>query len=224
MIELRDISRSFGEGENQTHALRGVSLDILEGEFVAIMGASGSGKSTLLHILGLLDNPTSGTYRLMNQHVVNLDEDQRAYLRNSLLGFVFQSFHLLSRTNVFEQVQLPLMYSTVPAREWRDRAMRVIELVGMGHRLGHVPSQLSGGEKQRVAIARALVLNPKVLFADEPTGNLDSKNSENVMEVFTQLHQDLKQTIVMITHEDDIAGYAQRTVRMQDGLIVSDNL
>ncbi len=224
MIKLQNITKVFGSGDNETHALRGVSLDIKEGEFVAIMGPSGSGKSTMLHILGLLDAPTAGTFHLLDDLVSELDEDGKAGARNENLGFVFQAFNLLPRTSVLDNVKLPLMYSAVPAKEWDMQAKKVIEQVGLMHRLDHEPSQLSGGEKQRVAIARALVRHPKVIFADEPTGNLDSVTSAQIMEIFRTLHEDHGHTIVLITHEDDIAEHAQRTIRMRDGLIESQGL
>ena len=219
MITLHNITKVFGSGDNQTHALRGVSLRVEQGEFVAIMGPSGSGKSTMLHILGLLDSSTSGQQFLHGELVTALDEDAKAAVRNKNLGFVFQSFNLLPRTSVLENVKLPLMYSDVSAHQWDDMAQKVIEQVGLSHRIDHEPSQLSGGEKQRVAIARALILNASIIFADEPTGNLDSVTSAQIMELFDDLHQTHGHTIVLITHEDDIAAHAQRIIRMHDGLI-----
>ncbi|MAG11990.1 MAG: macrolide ABC transporter ATP-binding protein [Parcubacteria group bacterium] len=220
MIKLENITKIFGQGDNETHALRGVSLFIEKGEFVAIMGPSGSGKSTMLHILGLLDSSTAGEQHLHGELVTALDEDAKAALRNKNLGFVFQSFNLLPRTNVLENVKLPLMYSDIPAKNWDTHARKVIEQVGLSHRIDHEPSQLSGGEKQRVAIARALVLQPSIIFADEPTGNLDSVTSGQIMELFDELHQAHGHTIILITHEDDIAAHAQRIIRMHDGKIV----
>ncbi len=219
MIKLDNITKVFGSGDNQTHALRGVSLSIDKGEFVAIMGPSGSGKSTMLHILGLLDFSTDGKQYLHDELVTTLDEDTKAALRNKNLGFVFQAFNLLPRTSVLENVKLPLMYSDVPAKDWEAMAKKVIDQVGLSHRLEHEPSQLSGGEKQRVAIARALVLKPSIIFADEPTGNLDSVTSGQIMDLFDDLHQTHGHTIILITHENDIAAHAQRIIRMHDGNI-----
>lgn len=224
MIQLHNVTRVYGSEGNQTHALRGVSLSIRKGEFVAIMGASGSGKSTMLHILGLLDEMSSGEYMLDGQLVSGLSEDERARLRNERIGFVFQAFNLLPRVSVLENVMMPLMYSSVPKCDWEDQAKRVIDQVGLSHRLGHEPSQLSGGEKQRVAIARALVTEPSVLFADEPTGNLDSASSTQVMDVFDHLHKTFGHTIILITHEDEIAAYADRVIVLRDGAIIDDRV
>lgn len=221
IIDVKDVSKTYAEEEVSTRALCGVSLLVQEGEFVAIMGPSGSGKSTLLHVLGLLDKPTGGTYIFDGEDTTGFDEAQRAFFRNKMIGFIFQAFHLLPRASVLDNVMLPLHYSSVPVREHRSRALAALENVDMTHRLNHTPSQLSGGEKQRVAIARALVNKPKVIFADEPTGNLDSRTGKDVMETIEQLHK-LGHTIIVITHETPAASYAQRIVAMQDGLIVSD--
>ncbi|MEX0649664.1 MAG: ABC transporter ATP-binding protein [Candidatus Andersenbacteria bacterium] len=221
LIELRDIQKVFyGEG-TETIALRNIQLTVDKGEFLSIMGPSGSGKSTLLHILGLLDRPTSGTYRFEEQDTTTFSEEQLAVIRNEHIGFVFQAFHLLPRTTVLENVMLPLAYSRRPKREHRALAERALKQVELSHRLKHVPSQLSGGEKQRVAIARALVNEPTLVFADEPTGNLDSKTGAAVMTALDTLHQQ-GQTIILITHETSTAEYAERIVQLKDGLIVSD--
>lgn len=221
LLEINNISRVFDEEENRTVALKNISLTIESGEFVAVMGPSGSGKSTLLHILGLLDRPTSGQYVFEDVDTGKLSDQEQARLRNWKIGFVFQAFHLLSRTTVLENVMLPLTYSQFPQREHEERARQVLEHVNMSHRLTHVPSQLSGGEKQRVAIARALVMEPKVIFADEPTGNLDTASGRNVMELIDTLHKN-GHTVVLITHEKTAASYAERILTMQDGNILSD--
>lgn len=223
VIKLVDVHKIYRMGEVQVHAVRGVSLEIYPGEFVAIMGASGSGKSTLMNLIGCLDRPTSGKYFLDGMDVSELDPDQRAEIRNRKLGFVFQGFNLLSRTSALENVELPLLYSRehLSPHQIRDRARKMLELVGLGNKLTAFPSQLSGGQQQRVAIARALVVEPAVILADEPTGNLDSLSSVELMGVF----QDLNRrgiTIVMVTHEPDIARYTQRMVVLRDGRIISD--
>ncbi|HET7752616.1 MAG TPA: ABC transporter ATP-binding protein [Anaeromyxobacteraceae bacterium] len=220
-IELRDITKVYDTGGVQVNALRGITLDIEAGEMVAIMGASGSGKSTLMNILGCLDRPTSGSYRLAGEEVGTLDRNRLAELRNRTLGFVFQNFNLLSRTSALENVELPLLYSGASTSERRRRARVALERVGLADRAHHHPNQLSGGQQQRVAIARALVGEPKIIFADEPTGNLDSRTSVDVM----ALLQDLGAsgiTIVLVTHEADIASHAARTIEMRDGLLRSD--
>jgi len=222
VIELEGVSKIYGEGEAQVHALRGIDLKIEPGEFVAVMGPSGSGKSTCMNILGCLDTPTSGTYRFFGVPVGELDADQRALLRRNYLGFVFQGFNLLSRTTALENVELPLIYRRVPAAERHARARRALAEVGLSGRESHVPSQLSGGQQQRVAIARAIVTNPHVLFADEPTGNLDTATSNEIMKLLTTLNEQRGITIAMVTHEPDIAAWTRRIVRFRDGLIESD--
>jgi len=222
LIELKHVSRVFGEGEEtKTVALQNVDLEIQAGEFVAVMGPSGSGKSTLLHIMGLLDRQSGGNYQFEGVDTGSLGDEDLAGIRNEKMGFVFQAFHLLARANVLENVKLPLYYSSIPQREYEERARAAIEQVGLSHRIEHEPSQLSGGEKQRVAIARALVREPKVIFADEPTGNLDSQTGALVMELIDSLHE-RGHTIVVITHETPVANFAQRVIEMKDGAIASD--
>ena len=220
MIEVSGITKSYRIGESSVHALRGVNLTIRQGEFVAIMGASGSGKSTLMHILGLLDVPDSGTYRLMGKEIGKLNDDELATLRNNVAGFVFQQFHLLGRMSALDNVMLPGIYSD-RQRDFRADALARLETVGLPHRADQQPSQMSGGEQQRVAIARALIRDPMLIFADEPTGNLDTKNSHEIMRILTELHKQGK-TVVMVTHEHDIAAYADRVITMQDGKIIDD--
>jgi putative ABC transport system ATP-binding protein len=221
LLSIRDLHKVYEAGEVQVHALRGVSLDIEAGESVAIMGSSGSGKSTLMNVLGCLDRPTRGSYHLAGEEVAALDRNRLAEIRNRTLGFVFQSFNLLPRTSALENVELPLMYAGVGARERHRRATRALERVGLGDRVGHHPNQLSGGQQQRVAIARALVSEPRVILADEPTGNLDSRTSVEVMGLFQQL-VDVGITVVLVTHEADIAAYAGRVIDMRDGLVRTD--
>ena len=223
VIKLEDIHKTYHTGEVDVHAVRGVSLEILPGEFVAIMGASGSGKSTLMNIIGCLDRPTGGHYGLDGMDISTLNRDELADIRNQKIGFVFQGFNLLSRTSALENVEMPMLYSHrhVPASEQRECALRALELVGLATRADHHPNQLSGGQQQRVAIARALVNQPALLLADEPTGNLDSQTSIEIMGVFQNLN-DQGITIIMVTHELDIARYTKRTVVLRDGQIVTD--
>jgi putative ABC transport system ATP-binding protein len=216
LISLKDVSKVYEADGEPLRAIDGIDLSISDGEFVAILGPSGSGKSTLLQILGLLDPLTSGTYQFCGEDTRGMSDDQLALLRNSRMGFVFQSFHLLARTTVLENVMLPFAYAQVPKKEWEPRARAMIERVGLSHRLTHEPSKLSGGERQRVAIARALVLEPQVIFADEPTGNLDTKSGQSVMDVISSLHREGR-TIVLITHDRTLAKHANRAVLIQDG-------
>ncbi|HET9554947.1 MAG TPA: ABC transporter ATP-binding protein [Anaeromyxobacteraceae bacterium] len=222
LVRLEEVTRVYRMGDVELRALAGVSLDLLAGEFTAIMGASGSGKSTLMNLLGCLDRPTTGRYLLEGQEVSRLSNDQLAAIRNRTLGFVFQSFNLLSRTSALENVELPLLYANVGAAERHARAREALERVGLGGRIDHHPNQMSGGQQQRVAIARALVNRPRILLADEPTGNLDSRTSEDVMALF----QDLARggiTVILVTHEPDIAAYAARVITMRDGLVRADH-
>jgi putative ABC transport system ATP-binding protein len=221
LIAVRDVAKVYTSGDVQVHALKGVTLDITAGEFVAIMGSSGSGKSTLMNILGCLDRPTSGRYTLAGRAVAGMDRDELAETRNEVLGFVFQSFNLLARTSALENVELPLVYRGVGGKERFRRAKQALERVGLGERLDHTPAQLSGGQQQRVAIARALVGEPKVILADEPTGNLDSATSLEVMALFQELGR-AGITVVLVTHETDIAEYATRVIVVKDGLVQSD--
>lgn len=222
IIEVKNLKKSYHDGETYTKALDGVTFNVRRGEFLAIMGPSGSGKSTLLHVLGMLDDPTSGKFIFDGKDISSYTRDQLAALRNKKLGFVFQAFNLLPRTSVLENTKLPLVYSDVPEREWDSRARSVVEAVGLGHRMEHQPSELSGGEKQRLAIARALVNNPDIIFADEPTGNLDSKSGKNVMSIIQRLNEEEGRTIVLITHETSTAEHAERIIRLMDGVIESD--
>jgi ABC-type lipoprotein export system ATPase subunit len=220
LIRLVDITKTYHLGEVDVPVLKGVSLTIARGEMVALMGASGSGKSTLMNILGCLDRPTSGEYWLDGQEVSHLSRDERAVLRNRKIGFVFQSFNLLPRTSALHQVMMPLTYApAISAREGRLRAQRLLERVGLGHRMDHEPSKLSGGQQQRVAIARALINHPPIVFADEPTGNLDSVTSKEILSMFQALAAEERITIVLVTHDAGVGGYASRTIRIADGLI-----
>jgi len=224
LIELESVKKIYCAGDEQsaTHALDGVSLEIKAGEFVAIMGPSGSGKSTLLHVLGFLDKQTSGNYYFQGKNNKNYSDEELAQVRNKEIGFIFQSFNLLPRTKVIDNVKLPLIYSGIKESEWNKLAEQAIESVDLLHRVNHEPSQLSGGEQQRVAIARALVNQPHVIFADEPTGNLDSKSGEAIMEILQELNENHKHTIILVTHETQTAKYAERIIRLKDGLIESD--
>jgi putative ABC transport system ATP-binding protein len=221
-LSLRDVVKTYVMGADTVHALRGVSLDIKPNEYVAVMGPSGSGKSTLMNVIGCLDTPTSGTYSLEGQMVADMSEYQLADIRNQRIGFVFQTFNLIPRTDVFRNVELPLIYAGVPKGERRARAKQAIERVGLGDRMKHKPNELSGGQRQRVAIARALVCNPSIILADEPTGNLDSKTGDEIMSVLDELHA-AGQTIILVTHEDYIAEHAFRVIRLRDGMIESDS-
>jgi putative ABC transport system ATP-binding protein len=223
VIQVKDLTKVYKMGEVEVRALKGINLEIRDKEFVAVMGTSGSGKSTFMSILGCLDEPTSGDYFLDGENVGRLSKDELAFLRNRKIGFVFQSFNLLSRTSAMENVELPLLYnSTVSSKERKERALHALDAVGLGSRSHHFPNQLSGGQQQRVAIARALVNDSKVIFADEPTGNLDSRTSIEVMEIFQKLNQK-GITIVLVTHEPDIAEFTSRTIVFKDGNIIKDN-
>lgn len=220
-IRLRDIKKIYKMGGQELAALNGINLDIKRGEFAALMGPSGSGKSTLMNILGCLDRPTLGSYELEGKEVAHLSDDELAVMRNKHIGFVFQNFNLLSRISSLENVALPLVYAGVGASERRKRALQVLEAVGLGDRAGHLPNELSGGQRQRVAIARALVNNPEIIMADEPTGNLDTKSTKEIMEIFQEMHGRGK-TIILVTHEPEIAVCANRQLLVRDGVITRD--
>jgi len=220
-LSLRDVVKTYEMGADTVHALRGVSLDIEKNEYVAVMGPSGSGKSTLMHLIGCLDVPTSGTYSLEGRMVAEMSESQLADIRNRKIGFVFQTFNLIPRADIFHNVELPLVYGGVRRAERRERTLAAIERVGLADRMKHKPNELSGGQRQRVAIARALVFNPSIILADEPTGNLDSKTGDEIMDVLDELHG-AGQTIVLVTHEEYIAKHAGREIRLLDGSIERD--
>jgi putative ABC transport system ATP-binding protein len=224
IIKVSDLHKSYQLGDVTVHALRGVSLELLRGTFATVIGASGSGKSTFMNILGLLDHPTSGRYFLEGEDVSGFDKDRRAVLRNRKIGFVFQSFNLLPRTTAIENVELPLLYSDAPLRpaERHAKSQGLLAAVGLGERAHHTPNQLSGGQQQRVAIARALVNDPEILLADEPTGNLDSRTSIEIMDVLQKLNRERGITIILITHEHDIAEYGRRIIAFRDGRVVRD--
>ena len=223
LIDIRDVTKTYGHGETAVHALQGVSLRVHAGEYVAVMGSSGSGKSTLMNILGCLDVPSRGEYWLDGSDVARLSEDQQALVRGRKIGFIFQSFNLIPRTTALANVELPLTYAHLRRAERRRRANRALELVGLADRTGHRPNQLSGGQQQRVAIARALATGPRILLADEPTGNLDAHSTDEVLGMFDGLHADGR-TIIVITHEHDVAARARRLVQVADGRIVSDEV
>jgi putative ABC transport system ATP-binding protein len=223
LIEARELVKTYRLGEQTVHALRGVSLDIEEGEFVAIMGASGSGKSTLMNILGCLDLPTSGQYRLAGEGVEAMESDQLASIRNRRIGFVFQQFNLLPRTSALENVELPMVYAGIKSEVRKEKAQAALARVGLGARMDHTPAELSGGQQQRVAIARALVNNPQLILADEPTGALDSQTSEDIMKLLRELNQQ-GMTVVLVTHEHDVAAWARRRMVFRDGQMVEDVL
>ncbi|WP_155369129.1 ABC transporter ATP-binding protein [Catellatospora vulcania] len=221
VLDVVDLVKTYGEGETAVHALAGVSLTVAPGDYVAIMGSSGSGKSTLMNIVGCLDVPTSGTYRLDGVDVSELNESQLALVRNRRIGFVFQSFNLIARTSALANVELPLAYAGIKPAVRRERALAALDMVGLANRADHDPNQLSGGQQQRVAVARALVSEPALLLADEPTGNLDSRSTADVLSILDGLNAQGR-TIVLITHEDEVAAHAHRTIRLVDGLVVSD--
>jgi putative ABC transport system ATP-binding protein len=221
LIELHDVHKTYEMGSEVVRALDGVSLEVKPGEYLAVMGPSGSGKSTLMNVVGCLDRPSAGTYVLNGEPVQDFDEQELAAVRNREIGFVFQTFNLLSRTDALHNVELPLIYSGLARKERRQQAERALEQVGLADRMRHQPSELSGGQRQRVAIARALVNNPSILLADEPTGNLDSTTSQEIMELFDQL-QDEGNTVILVTHEKDIAQHTNRQVQLMDGRVVSD--
>jgi putative ABC transport system ATP-binding protein len=221
LIDIRDITKVYVMGQEQVHALSGVTLGVDRGEYVAIMGPSGSGKSTLMNLIGCLDTPTSGSYVLNGREVARMTDDELAAIRNQEIGFVFQTFNLLPRTNALQQVELPLVYSGLARKDRRERAVQALAAVGLSDRMNHMPNEMSGGQRQRVAIARALINDPSILLADEPTGNLDSQTGAEIMALFDELNQ-RGNTIVLVTHEEDIAAHARRVVRLLDGKVRDD--
>ena len=221
LIQIKDVVKTYDMGAELVHALSGVSLDIAENEYVAIMGPSGSGKSTLMNVIGCLDTPTSGLYEFEGQNVGELDDNELAEIRNRKIGFVFQTFNLLPRSTALHNVELPLIYAGMPSHKRRERAEESLEAVGLGDRMTHKPNELSGGQRQRVAVARALANNPSIILADEPTGNLDSKTGVEIMQLFSDLHAQ-GNTIILVTHEEDIAAHSHRIIRLFDGKIASD--
>lgn len=223
LITIKDIKRDFVLGNEIINVLKGIDLQIKRGEYVALMGPSGSGKSTLMNILGCLDTPTSGTYILNGKDVSQMHDDDLAEIRNKEIGFVFQTFNLLPRTTALDNVALPMIYAGYSKTERKERATEVLTQVGLNDRMDHQPNQLSGGQRQRVAVARALVNKPSIILADEPTGNLDSKTSEEIMKLFGEIHAN-GNTVILVTHEEDIAAYAHRIIRLRDGIIESDNI
>ena len=222
LIQARDLRKTYHVGDQVVHALDGLDLNIRANEYVALMGPSGSGKSTLMNMLGCLDSPTSGSYILNGQDVSRLEDDALAEIRNREIGFVFQTFNLLPRYTALENVALPMVYAGIPKAERQQRAQEVLAQVGLGDRMDHRPNELSGGQRQRVAVGRALVMKPSIILADEPTGNLDSTTSQEVMELFGEIHR-AGNTVILVTHEEDIAAYANRTVRLRDGRVESDS-
>jgi putative ABC transport system ATP-binding protein len=223
IIEMKNITKTYIVGLEEVHALRGISLQVRKNEYIAVMGPSGSGKSTLMNIIGCLDTPTTGIYLFNGINVSDMDDNELARIRNKEIGFVFQTFNLIARSNALHNVELPLIYANVPANERKERARLALESVGLGDRIHHKPNELSGGQRQRVAIARALVNNPSIILADEPTGNLDSKAGEELMQLFEELHQK-GNTIILVTHEEYIAEHAKRIIRIRDGLIEADEI
>jgi putative ABC transport system ATP-binding protein len=223
LIQFNDVHKTYDMGQAQVKALDGISIEIMQGDYLAVMGPSGSGKSTLMNLIGCLDSPTSGSYRLKGLEISTLGDDELARIRNREIGFIFQTFNLLPRTDALQNVELPLIYSGVTRRERHERAKRALEAVGLGDRMHHRPNEMSGGQRQRVAIARALVNNPSILLADEPTGNLDSRTGEEIMALIDKLHAE-GNTLILVTHEDELARRAARVIRLRDGQIVSDTL